>query len=174
MSAPTPSQTVGPFYRFGLDWFEPHDLVPPGTPGALRLSGRVVDGAGDAVPDAVIEVWHAGVDGGFDPLAPGSAAPAWGRSLTDEEGQWSLTTVKPGRVDDRQAPHIDVTLFARGILQRLVTRIYFPGEAANGADPTLLAAGGRASTLVARPDGPGRLRHDFVLQGERETVFFVW
>jgi protocatechuate 3,4-dioxygenase alpha subunit len=165
----TPSQTVGPFYRFGLDWFEPRDLVAPGTPAAVTLSGRIIDGAGEVVPDAVIEIWQADADGGF---SGGSAG--WGRCLTDDDGSWTFTTYKPGRVDEHQAPHIDVTLFSRGILQRLVTRIYFPGEPTNDNDPMLQAAGDRASTLVARPNGEGRLAHDFVLQGDNETVFFVW
>jgi protocatechuate 3,4-dioxygenase, alpha subunit len=166
---PTPSQTVGPFYRFGLDWFEPRDLVAPGSPGAITLSGRILDGAGDVVPDAVIEIWQADASGGF-----GEGASGWGRCLTGDAGTWTFTTNKPGRVDDEQAPHIDVTVFSRGILQRLVTRIYFPDEPSNATDPMLVAAGDRASTLVARPDGEGRLIHDFVLQGEGETVFFVW
>jgi protocatechuate 3,4-dioxygenase, alpha subunit len=168
----TPSQTIGPFFRFGMDWFVVPDLVAPGTPGAVTIAGRVLDGAGEPVPDAAIEIWQADAQGHLADLGEWHG---WGRSLTDDAGGWQFTTVKPGRVDEVQAPHIDVTLFARGLLQRLVTRIYFPDEgAANDTDPVLLAAGTRASTLVAAADGEGRLHHDLVLQGDDETVFLVW
>lgn len=183
---PTPSQTIGPFFRFGMEWFEPRDLVTPATPGAITISGRVFDGAGAPVPDASLEIWQADAAGRFP--APGAGAGAdggdpwtgerwhgWGRCMTDGDGVFTFTTVKPGPVGDGQAPHIDITVFCRGILQRLVTRLYFPDEAAaNGTDPVLAAAGDRAATLVAEEEGPGRLHHDIVLQGERETVFFVW
>jgi protocatechuate 3,4-dioxygenase, alpha subunit len=182
---PTPSQTIGPFFRFGMDWFEVRDLVAPGTPGAVTITGRVLDGAGDPVPDALVEIWQADADGHFPAPVPAGAEEAggdgsgagwhgWGRCLTDEDGGFAFTTLPPGRVDGEQAPHIDVHVFARGLLQRLVTRIYLPDDPANAADPVLLAAGPRASTLVAEPAGPGALHHDLVLQGERETVFFVW
>jgi protocatechuate 3,4-dioxygenase, alpha subunit len=180
---PTPSQTIGPFFRFGMEWFEPRDLVAPGTPGAMKISGQVLDGAGAPVPDASLEIWQADASGGF-PEAPTNSGPdkwlgekwhGWGRCMTDGDGGFTFTTVKPGPVGGGQAPHIDVHVFCRGILQRLVTRVYFPDEAsANATDPVLTAVGERAATLVAQPEGPGRLHHDIVLQGERETVFFVW
>ncbi|MCL2395973.1 MAG: protocatechuate 3,4-dioxygenase subunit alpha [Acidimicrobiaceae bacterium] len=180
---PTPSQTIGPYFRIGMDGFEPTDLVAPGTPGAITISGRVIDGAGAPVSDASLEIWQADTDGAF-PAAPTDDGPdswtgerwhGWGRSMTDDDGAFTFTTVKPGPVGDGQAPHIDITVFCRGVLQRLVTRLYFPDEAAaNGTDPVLAAAGDRAATLVAEAEGPGRLHHDIVLQGERETVFFVW
>lgn len=198
LDGPTPSQTIGPFFRFGMDWFEPRDLVAPGSPGAITISGTVFDGAGDPVPDASIEIWQADADGAFPANAPagvahpkGGAAHAggdavagpgwvgdgwhgWGRCMTDGSGSFTFTTVKPGSVGG-EAPHIAVTLFCRGVLQRLVTRIYFPDEtAANAADPALVAAGDRAATLVATADGAGQLHHDIHLQGEHETVFFVW
>jgi protocatechuate 3,4-dioxygenase, alpha subunit len=181
---PTPSQTIGPYFRIGMDGFEPRDLVAPGTPGAITISGRVFDGAGETVPDASLEIWQADAGGAFPagpPAGPGSDAwtgerwHGWGRCMTDGDGVFTFTTVKPGAVGAGQAPHIDITVFCRGILQRLVTRLYFPDEAsANAGDPVLAAIGERAATLVAEDDGPGRLRHDIVLQGERETVFFVW
>jgi protocatechuate 3,4-dioxygenase alpha subunit len=175
----TPSQTVGPFFRFGLAWMGQADLVAPGSPGAVTLGGQVLDGDGAPVPDAVIEIWQADPDGRF----PTDAAGPWhgfGRSLTDDDGRYHFTTVRPGRVDDRQAPHIDVSVFARGLLQRLVTRAYLPDEVeVNGADPVLAAlAPDRRATLVAEAvaaaDGPDQLRFDIRLQGDRETVFFAW
>jgi protocatechuate 3,4-dioxygenase alpha subunit len=172
MSAlPTPSQTIGPFFSFGLEWMAAGDVVPPGTPGAQALTGKVTDGQGDPVPDAMIEVYQADPDGHFPPGWPGFA-----RALTDEEGRYRLTVVKPGRVDERQAPHLEVTLFARGLLQRLATRMYFPDEDdANASDPLLASIGdpGRVSTLVARP-APSGLEFDLCLQGPDETVFVVW
>jgi protocatechuate 3,4-dioxygenase, alpha subunit len=178
---PTPSQTVGPFFSFALNWMADGALVPPGSPGALTIRGRIVDGAGEPVPDAVVEVYQA--------APPGAAWPAWrgfARSLTDLTGAYRLVTVKPDRVDDRQAPHLDVSLFARGLLQRLWTRCYFPDETeANAADPALqtIADRDRVATLIARPDPegsdpdgplPNALRFDICLQGDHETVFFDW
>jgi len=172
---PTPSQTVGPFFRFGLEWLVPTELVDPDSPGAVVIGGQVLDGAGQPVPDAVVEIWQADPDGRYPPPDGTGEWRGWGSCLTDAEGGWQFTTVKPGRVDAGQAPHLGVTLFCRGILQRLVSRIYFPDETeANAADPVLVAAGPRATTLVAAEAGAGRLHHDLVLQGTRETVFFVF
>jgi protocatechuate 3,4-dioxygenase alpha subunit len=171
----TPSQTIGPFFHFGMVWLTTTELVPPGSSGAVTLNGRVIDGAGDPVPDAMVEIWQADRSGRFaDPVGPG-AWQGWGRCLTGPDGTWRFTTVKPGRVDDDQAPHIGITLFCRGILQRLVSRVYFPDEIeANATDPVLVAARGRAATLVATDGGDGMLHHDIVLQGSGETVFFVF
>jgi protocatechuate 3,4-dioxygenase, alpha subunit len=172
---PTPSQTIGPFFRFGMAWMQAPDLVPPSSPGAVKLVGRIVDGAGEPMPDAMVEIWQADGRGRFPPAVD----PAWtgfGRSLTDGEGRFRFTTVKPGRVDDLQAPHIDVSVFGRGLLQRLVTRIYFPDEtSANDADPVLRSIDDPVAraTLVAADDG-SRLRFDIHAQGDRETVFFVY
>ncbi len=174
----TPSQTVGPFLSIGLTWSGGHLVVPEGSPGAIRISGIVRDGAGAPVPDGVIETWQADADGRFDHPddprgASGSGFGGFGRCPTDEEGRYLIVTVKPGALGDGQAPHIDVTVLARGLLDRLITRIYFPDEAeANAADPLLSSLPPeRAATLVAEPVGDGELRFDIRLQGEGETVF---
>jgi protocatechuate 3,4-dioxygenase alpha subunit len=165
MSAPlTPSQTVGPFFGVGLPFEKGEQIVPPGSAGAIRVEGQVLDGNGQPVPDALLEVWQ--------------PATGFGRARTDSEGAFSFTTVKPGGVaapDGRmQAPHCNVTVFARGLLRHLLTRLYFPDETeANARDPVLnLVEPARRETLIARPDG-GVLHFDIRLQGERETVFFA-
>lgn len=170
----TPSQTVGPFYSFGLAWLAGEQLVDPAAPDAIRIAGCVYDGAGAPVPDAVVEIWQADARGSF------AARPEWsgfGRSLVDATGQFRFATVKPGRVAG-QAPHIAVSVFARGLLQRAVTRIYFPDEAAaNAADPVLAAIADAElrATLVAvsDPSDARALRFDIHLQGPRETTFFL-
>jgi protocatechuate 3,4-dioxygenase alpha subunit len=180
----TPSQTVGPFHAIALrgpDW--PY-AVPKDAPGAFWLRGKVLDGAGETIPDAVVETWQADPAGRFDhPDDPRGAEPSeiegfrgFGRSET-LDGEYAILTVKPGRVPDGegglQAPHVDVSLFARGLLDRVVTRIYFGDEeAANAEDPVLRALEPAArATLVATPSEDG-YRLDLVLQGDRETVFF--
>ena len=181
----TPSQTVGPYFAIGLPWPEGPLAVPEGTPGAIRIAGVVYDGAGNPVPDSLIETWQADPEGRFADLhkyggassVPGFRGFArYGRE--DGEGRFEIVTVKPGPVpglgDTPQAPHIDVSVFARGMLHRCVTRIYFADEqAANAADPVLArVAPERRSTLLAQPDGDG-YRFDIRLQGESETVFFA-
>jgi protocatechuate 3,4-dioxygenase alpha subunit len=170
----TPSQTVGPFLHIGLVWEDAVDVVPDGTPGAIWLHGQVYDGAGEPVTDAMVETWQADPDGGFDQP---EKFRAFGRSATGSRGEWGVRTLKPGVVTspdgDIQAPHVDVSVFARGLLDRVVTRIYFDDEEdANHADPVLSALPDeRRGTLVARTvDGGYRL--DIRLQGEAETVFF--
>jgi protocatechuate 3,4-dioxygenase alpha subunit len=187
----TPSQTVGPFLAIGLPWPDGPQVVPPGTPGAIVISGRVLDGAGDAVPDALVETWQAAPDGTFahpdDPRA-GNALTGFrgfGRCATDADGRWHVDTLRPGQVPapggGLQAPHLDVSVFARGLLDRLVTRIYLADEeAANAADPVLASIEDpvRRATLIAEPgEGPGQFRFDIQLQGRAgpaglETVFF--
>lgn len=168
----TPSQTIGPFFGFALAWMDGSHLVPEGSDVAVTLMGRITDGAGDPVPDAMVEIWQADAEGRFPP----ESAVGWtgfGRVLVDAGGVFAFTTVKPGALEG-QAPHIDVSVFARGMLNRTVTRVYFPDEAAaNSADPVLQAVpAGRRATLVAVPAGDGLLRFDIRLQGEGETVFF--
>jgi protocatechuate 3,4-dioxygenase alpha subunit len=174
----TPSQTVGPFLSLGLTWTDGHLVVPEGSPGAIRIAGRMFDGAGAPVPDGVVETWQADADGRFDHPddprgASGSGFGGFGRCPTDEEGRFRIVTVKPGALGDGQAPHIDVTVLARGLLLHLTTRIYFPDETeANAADPLLSSLPPeRAATLVAEAAGDGEYRFDIRLQGEGETVF---
>jgi protocatechuate 3,4-dioxygenase alpha subunit len=163
----TPSQTVGPYLALGLPWSDGPDVVPQGTEGRIRLYGKVYDGEGQVIPDALIETWQADAAGRFgDPGFRG-----FGRSPTNDDGDWEIFTVKPGRIGDGQAPHIDVNVFARGMLNRCVTRIYFADED-NGGDPVLeTVPEERRPTLLATPGEDG-YRFDVHLQGERETVFF--
>ena len=180
----TPSQTVGPYLAIGLTWEDGEYAVEPGRPGAFWLRGRLLDGAGEPVPDGMVETWQADPDGRFDhPDDPRGVARTPGfrgfaRSLTDPDGRWAVHTLKPGPVPDglggMQAPHIDVSVFARGLLDRVVTRVYFADEdQANTHDGTLRALPDDAarSTLVARATDDG-YRLDITLQGPDETVFF--
>lgn len=176
----TPSQTAGPFLSIGLDWPDGPTVVPEGSAGATRIHGTVYDGAGEPVTDGLVETWQADPEGHFDhPDDPRSAGPGFrgfGRSLTDQAGSYTILTRKPGAVPDgdgRQAPHIDVSVFARGLQHRVVTRIYFPEDAeAHATDPALATVPpDRRDTLVAERDADG-YRFDIRLQGEGETVFF--
>jgi protocatechuate 3,4-dioxygenase alpha subunit len=168
MSGVTPSQTVGPFFAHALPWPDGPYVVPAGTPGAVWLSGTVRDGAGDPVPDALVETWQADPAGRLDT----AGFRGFGRCPTDPEGAWAILTVKPGAVGEGNAPYLAVSVFARGLLDRVVTRLYFADEPANDTDPVLakLTEEERA-TLIARAtdDGYG---FDIHLQGGHETVFF--
>jgi protocatechuate 3,4-dioxygenase, alpha subunit len=184
--APTPSQTIGPFLHIELPFAGEEELVAAGDPGAVRLRGTVYDGNGDPVDDALIEIWQANAAGRYahpeddrDQIPLEEGFSGFGRCATDAEGRYGFVTVKPGSVPGPggrpQAPHIDVSVFARGLLKRLVTRIYFPDEAeANDADPVLssIEDPDRRETLVAAAEDGG-VRFDIRLQGEDETTFFV-
>ena len=168
MPEPTPPQTVGPFFAIGLPWDDGPDVVPRGAPGAIALHGTVFDGEGAPVPDALVESWQADPTGQF-----GGDFRGFGRSGTDAEGRWAILTLKPGPIPP-QAPHVDLAVFARGLLHRVVTRLYFADEEeANAADPVLAGLDEQArATLVARPvDGGHEL--DIHLQGPHETTFFA-
>ena len=177
----TPSQTVGPFLSIGLPWPDGSDLVADGADGAVLIRGRVTDGAGEPIPDALIEIWQADPNGRFphsdDPRGPATydGFRPFGRCPSDADGAFWFRTLKPGRVDNAQAPHIDVHVLARGLVRQLVTRIYFPDEAdANAADPVLRALDADdQALLIAQPDRDGTLRFDISLQGGRETPFFA-
>jgi protocatechuate 3,4-dioxygenase, alpha subunit len=169
-SGQTPSQTVGPYFALGLFGRQADELVAPGTPGAVRVSGRVLDGAGEPVPDAMVEVWQADEEGRY------RSDFGWGRSGCDAEGGFSFLTVKPGKVTDGsggwQAPHLMVMVFARGLLKPVLTRMYFPDEDVANAEDHVLSAVADGSSLIARPTDGG-LEFDVRLQGEDETVFFA-
>lgn len=193
----TPSQTVGPFFHYGLPWKGGADLVgqsdmgarpelfpeahyvlnlsaPTGTPQgqAIALTGRVFDGAGTPVSDAMLEIWQADAAGcyfgetGSDPHFVG-----FGRAATAEDGSYRFRTILPGSIGPGHAPHVAVSIFARGVVKRLATRLYFAGTQAGDAVLALVPAERRA-TLIATPDGADIWSLDFRLQGEGETVFF--
>ncbi len=180
----TPSQTIGPFFGHALPFQDGPHAVPKETPGAVWLRGRIIDGAGDPVDDALVETWQ-GPNGSFDhPDDTGAAGDRdgrWGfaRCPTEADGSYAILTVKPQRVATPdgvlQAPHLDMSIFARGLLQRLVTRVYFADEPqANASDPVLCGLEDEVerATLLAQPSGDGYV-FDIRLQGERETVFFL-
>jgi protocatechuate 3,4-dioxygenase, alpha subunit len=169
--AVTPSQTVGPFFSIELPYADGPYVVPEGTAGAIWLRGRVIDGDGEPIPDAMVESWQA------DPQ-PRPGFRGFGRSGTDGEGRWAILTLKPGPVPgadgSTQAPHLDLMIFARGLLHHVVSRLYFGDEdEANSADPVLAGLDDEQRvTLIARPAGDG-YEHDIHLQGPNETVFFA-
>jgi protocatechuate 3,4-dioxygenase alpha subunit len=171
----TTSQTVGPYLHIGLTWLIIENLAPAGVAGErISLEGSVVDGDGKPVNDAAVEIWQADAAGKYGT----KAFRGFGRSATDEQGRYRFQTIKPGRVPGPggklQAPHIAVNLFMRGQLKQLVSRIYFPDDAANAEDPVLaLVPAARRPTLIAKKGSkPGVLEWNVVLQGRDETVFF--
>ncbi|GAB3073359.1 protocatechuate 3,4-dioxygenase subunit alpha [Intrasporangium mesophilum] len=176
--APTPGQTVGPFYHFALPFDGGEHLVPAGSPGSVRLHGTVFDGEGAPVPDALLEIWQADADGRIVREAgslrrdPG-VFTGFGRTATWRDGGYSFTTVEPGPTSERAAPFIAMTVFARGLLNRLFTRVYLPESGAANESDALLGSldEDERTTLVARREPDGSLRFDVHLQGERETVF---
>jgi protocatechuate 3,4-dioxygenase, alpha subunit len=181
----TPSQTAGPYLEIGLlDGLIGSSLVPSDDPRSIRIRGRLLDGEGAPVPDGMIEIWQANASGRYAhpadaredvPLDEGFTG--FGRSGTDEDGWFEFVTIKPGRVpmpDGRlQAPHIVVGVFARGLLKRLATRLYFPGDPANESDPVLSGLDpAEQESLVAHSE-QGGLRFDIRLQGDPQTAFFA-
>lgn len=182
---PTPSQTIGPFFHDALLGTDRSRLVTMDHPRAIRIHGTVYDGAGEPVTDALVELWQADGAGRYahpgddrEEPSPDEDFSGFGRSGTTDGGYFEFVTIKPGAVPDAeggmQAPHINVSVFARGLLRRLVTRLYFPDEGeANATDPVLAAIEDpdhRATLVATREDGGYRL--DIYLQGDRQTVFF--
>ncbi|MFF7399829.1 protocatechuate 3,4-dioxygenase subunit alpha [Achromobacter sp. NPDC008082] len=190
MLYPTTSQTVGPYLHIGLSGLNCADLTAglpdPGAPKVV-IEGRVIDGQGNPVPDGMIEIWQADAQGVYrHPDDPGyagkddarSAFTGFGRLPTEADGSFRFTTIKPGRVagpgGSLQAPHLVVSLFMRGLLKHLSTRMYFPDEAQANENDWILqqVPAARRATLVAQQTDNGGLRWEVVLQGKEETVFF--
>jgi protocatechuate 3,4-dioxygenase, alpha subunit len=175
----TPSQTVGPFFSFGL-CTNPEDavLVARDARDAITIRGRVIDGVGQGVSDALVEIWQPDASGRYHP-ASSDGFSSFGRCGTDAEGSFEFVTVKPGVIPANggpsQAPHIDVLVFSRGLLKQLVTRIYFPDEDANATDPLLssIEDPSEKATLVAIREGEAVFRFDVHMQGEDQTVFLA-
>jgi protocatechuate 3,4-dioxygenase, alpha subunit len=182
----TTSQTVGPFFKIGLSRLYRDNLVGPGVSGErVEISGRILDGDGKPVPDGIIEIWQANRNGKYahpddaqeKPTEPGFTG--YGRVPSNDEGRFRFTTIKPGRVPGPggklQAPHLAISVFTRGLLRRLVTRIYFPDEASNAEDYALSQVPQeRRGTLIAKKiEGrAGALEWNVIMQGPGETVFF--
>ncbi len=180
--APSPGQTIGPFFGYSLPFADGEKLVARTHPAAVRLHGTVRDGDGDPIPDALLEIWQTDGEGNIV-QEPGSlhrdgyTFTGWGRTPTDNAGHYSFTTIAPAASEPKpgRAPFIAMTVFARGLLNRLFTRVYLPGDdQALAADPLLSSVpADRRSTLIATPDAGG-YRFDVVLQGENETVFLAY
>lgn len=176
---PSPGQTVGPFFGYALPYNRGAELVPPSHASSLRLHGTVRDGHGDPVPDALLEIWQPDPSGSVA-REPGSlhrdgyTFTGWGRAGTDNAGRYTFTTVEPGPPEPARPAFIAMAVFARGLLDRLFTRVYLPGDdVALAADPLLARLPPkRRATLVADRDEHG-LRFDVVLQGPGETVFLA-
>ena len=171
----TTSQTVGPYLHIGLTWLITENLATAGVAGErTSVQGRVIDGDGKPVNDALVEIWQANAEGKYGR----KDFRGFGRSATDDNGAFRFQTIKPGRVPGPggklQAPHIGVNVFMRGQLKQLVTRIYFADDPANAEDAVLaLVPAERRGTLIAKTTGkPGTLEWNVILQGRDETVFF--
>ncbi|MFT4306761.1 MAG: protocatechuate 3,4-dioxygenase subunit alpha [Microbacterium sp.] len=177
---PTAGQTIGPFFAFGLEYDRMHEVAFPHSPGAIVLGGTVYDGAGAPIPDACVEIWGADSDGTI-PRARGShrrdghTFTGFGRSFTTDEGHYEFWTRNPGAVDGK-APFFAVIVYARGLPDKLHTRIYLPDDEARLAADPLLASlePAERATLVATRAPDGNLVHDIHLQGEKETVFLAF
>jgi protocatechuate 3,4-dioxygenase, alpha subunit len=173
MAERTPSQTIGPFYHFGLRWPEGGKVAFSEKGKAVVLTGRIFDGTGEPVSDALVETWQRSAAGASPAAASGSSNPhGFGRVETDKDGTYRIETTLPGGT----APSIDISIFARGLLKPLRTRVYLAPEAAVRADPALapIANSTRVKTLVATPHGANEYRWDVRLQGDGETVFFAF
>jgi protocatechuate 3,4-dioxygenase, alpha subunit len=178
------SQTVGPYLHIGLNWLTTRNVAARGVKGErVSIRGRLIDGNGAGVDDGLIEIWQANAQGKYahpedtQKKALEAGFRGFGRIPTDAKGGFGFTTIKPGRVPGPggkpQAPHLVVSVFMRGLLKHLMTRIYFPDDAANAEDPVLkLVPAARRQTLIARREGKGALKWNVILQGRDETVFF--
>lgn len=178
---PTPAQTVGPFYGYALPYPDGPHLIHPSRPGALRLHGTVTDGAGARIPDALLEIWQPDAEGTI-PQETGSLVrdgytfTGWGRATVDNVGHYTFTTLNPGPTAPGKAPFILLTVFARGLMDRLYTRIYLPEDTdALENDPLLSSLEeSERRTLIAEREADGGLRFDICLQGEEQTAFLSY
>jgi len=178
---PTPGQTIGPFYGYALPFEKDNELVNQAHPNSVRLHGVVYDGNGEVIPDALLEIWQADEAGNVvsregSLVRDGYTFTGWGRTAVDNVGGYNFTTVNPGATDQGKAPFIMLTVFARGLLNRLFTRIYLPEDTDALANDPLLASLSEAErqTLIATREADGSLRFDVRLQGENETVFLSY
>ena len=178
---PTPGQTIGPFYGYALPFEKGGELVNQAHPAAVRLHGVVYDGNGEVIPDSMLEIWQAdehgnvaSADGSL--VRDGYTFTGWGRVPVDNVGHYTFTTVNPGPTEEGKAPFIMLTVFARGLLNRLFTRIYLPEDTEALANDPLLTSlpADRRKTLIATREADGSLRFDIRLQGEDETVFLSY
>lgn len=178
---PTPGQTIGPFYGYALPFEKDNELVSQANPRSVRLHGVITDGKGEVIPDALLEIWQADEHGKVvsrdgSLVRDGYTFTGWGRVAVDNVGHYTFTTVNPGATEAGKAPFIMLTVFARGLLNRLFTRIYLPEDTeALAADPLLASLSeAERSTLIATREADGSLRFDIRLQGENETVFLSY
>ncbi|MGP5030553.1 protocatechuate 3,4-dioxygenase subunit alpha [Glutamicibacter arilaitensis] len=178
---PTPGQTIGPFYGYALPFEKDNELVSQANPHSVRLHGVITDGKGEIIPDALLEIWQADEHGNVvsrdgSLVRDGYTFTGWGRVAVDNVGHYTFTTVNPGATEAGKAPFIMLTVFARGLLNRLFTRIYLPEDTeALAADPLLASLSeAERSTLIATREADGSLRFDIRLQGENETVFLSY
>ena len=171
MAELTPFQTVGPYFAILPLEGEGFAAAPGAVGRPIVIEGTVLDGAGAVVPDALIETWQANAEGRYE--AGSESFRGFARAMTDASGRYEIRTIAPGPIGAGYAPHILFSVLARGVLTRLVSRMYFPGEAANATDPILaLVPEPRRATLIAVAGSQGPFRFDIVLQGSGETVFF--
>ncbi len=177
----SPGQTIGPFFHYALPYPRDHELVPPSHPSAVRLHGTVYDGAGAPIPDALLEIRQADAAGQVPAVEgslrrDGTVFTGWGRCCVDAAGRFSFTTIEPGPSGNGQAAFFAVTVFARGLLNRLFTRAYLPDDESALAGDELLAslADADRTGLMAVRESDGSLRFDIHLQGDRETVFLTY
>ena len=178
---PTPGQTIGPFYGYALPFEKGGELVNQAHPAAVRLHGVVYDGKGEVIPDSMLEIWQADENGTVvsrdgSLVRDGYTFTGWGRVPVDNVGHYTFTTVNPGPTEEGKAPFIMLTVFARGLLNRLFTRIYLPEDTEALANDPLLASlpEDRRKTMIAMREADGSLRFDVRLQGEDETVFLSY
>ncbi|GAA3586086.1 protocatechuate 3,4-dioxygenase subunit alpha [Klugiella xanthotipulae] len=174
----TPGQTVGPFYGYALPFPKDSELVPPGQGGSIRVHGTVTDGRGQPIPDCLLEIWQADEHGVIAQRTgsltrDGHTFTGWGRAAVDDDGHYTFTTVNPGVTEEGKAPFIAVVVFARGLLNKLHTRVYLPENPERLAVDGLLSdlPAERRGTLIAEREEDGSLLWNIRLQGENETVF---